>query len=146
STATFIPGVLAISANFQLQLNTTGTSHFGVAGNVALKIAITNVHVYVFGFDMFSASLTITVNTNNYFRCSGSLDFNFFGFGHVGITFDFDSNGRYTFDGTLGVTLGSSDFNIHGTLYVHISNESGPNFEMRVEGGATAFGYDFASI
>src|SRR6185312_9043979 len=41
---------------------------------------------------------------------------------------------------------GSDDFNLHGTMAVRFSNESAPNFELHLDGGATAFGYDFASI
>ena len=144
--ATLIPGVLAVQGAFTLELNTTGTAHFGIPGNVVLKIEVPSVSVYVFGFKMVSASLTITVGANHFFSCSGSLDFDFFGFGHITVSFDFDSNGHYTFDGSLYVQLGSDDFNLHGTMAVHFSNEHGPSFELHLDGGATAFGYDFASI
>jgi hypothetical protein len=150
-SATVIPGVLSVTGTFTLELNLTGQSHFGIAGTTAFEVMITNFSVNLFGFSLVGGNghpdyLEFLVQNDGSFYCSGSLDFNFFGFGDVSITFDFDSHGHYTFTGSLYVQLGSDSFNIHGTLYVHISNEAAPNFELRVDGGVTAFDYTFASV
>ncbi len=77
--------------------------------------------------------------------------------------FYFDSTGKYWFYGHTGVTLGSSDFNIHGNLDLMFASQSAVNAGMRdtfngknilinhtfllhVDGGVTAFGFNFASI
>jgi len=150
-TANVIPGVLAVSGVFTLELNLTGQAHFGIAGTTAFKLSITNFTVYVFGFAMVGGGghpsfLEFLLQTDGSFYCSGSLSFNFFGFGSVDVTFDFDSHGNFTFVGSLYVQLGSDGFNIHGTLAVRFSNEAPPNFELSVDGGVTAFHHTFASV
>ena len=140
-TVYLIPGVIAVSGNFNLQINTTGTAHFGVAGNVAFKVTVTNLAIYVFGFKMGSASFNITVLSNGVFSSSGTLTFDFFGFVTLNVTYNFDSTGQYYFHGSIYVQVGSDGFNIHGTLSLTFSNEPGqPSFVLDVNGGVTAFG------
>jgi hypothetical protein len=140
-TIYLIPGVVALSGAFQLEINTTSTSHFSVNSGTAFEINVTNAAVYVFGFQMASASLNITVGTDGTFSSSGTLSFNFFGFVTLNVTYNFDSKGDYFFSGSIHVQVGPDSFNIHGTLTVIFSNEPNePSFEFDVNGGVTAFG------
>ena len=140
-TVYLIPGVIAVSGTFNLQINTTGTAHFGVAANVVFQVTVSNLNIFVFGFKMGSASFMITVNSSGVFSSSGTLTFDFFGFITLNITYNFDSTGQYYFHGSIYVQVGSDGFNIHGTLHLTFSNEPGqPSFELYVQGGVTAFG------
>jgi hypothetical protein len=163
-TATIIPGVLALQGAFNLQFNTTGADHLGVSGTTAFHIALSNANVIIFGFKMVSVSMSINVSSSGVFSSTGSLSFNFFGFATLGVTYYFDSANHYWFYGRIGVRLGSSSFNIHGSLTVSIANMTAsvsyydnidnrtetatvlPGFSMFVDGGVTAFGFTFASI
>jgi hypothetical protein len=146
----FLAGVITVDAQFVLQINTTGTTHLGVAGSQQFRLAIHgssgsgDAKVYVFGFK-FTGQLEIKIVSGT-FDAAGSLSFDFFGFTTLDITFHFNSNGKYTFTGSSYVRLGSKNWNVHGSLYVRFSNEAPPQFELHVDGGVTAFGHTFASI
>jgi hypothetical protein len=169
SAASFLSGIVTISANFQLQINNTGQSHFGVAPGTAFVLSIYGsggpgsfADVYVFGFD-FQGALSIKVNTSGVFVAQGQLAFNFFNFATLTVAFYFNSSGQYYFYGSIYVQLGSNSFNIHGSLTVAIANISAtfsytdannhtstvsvsPGFLMAVNGGVTAFDFTFASV
>ncbi len=171
-TATIIPGVLALSGQFILEVNTTSNSNFIVNGttytiapNTLFDINIPSASVNLFGFTLASGSFDIK-EVAGVFSATGSFSFDFFGFATVTVAFYFDSSGNYWFYGTTYVRLGSSDFNIHGTLVVEFASNSvvhdshnltdgkygsppvkiTENFYLFVGGGVTAFGFDFASI
>jgi hypothetical protein len=167
TAASFLSGVITIDAQFLLQINSTGTAHLGVGANQQFKLAIHgssgsgDAKVYVLGF-LLTGQLEVSIVSGK-FSATGTIHFDFFGFVNLTVAFHFDSSGNYYFYGEFGVRLGSSDWNIHGNLVVAISNMSAtfsytnadgvtstksvsPGFRMHVEGGVTAFGYDFASI
>ena len=153
-TVTIIPGVLALTGSFILEINTTGASSFTVNGQTynfgttVFEISV-KASLNVFGFQMASASMTITVNNSGVFSTSGSTQFDFFGFAQLNVTFSFDSNGDYSFSGSVYVQLGSGSFNIHGTLtlfFYHNVTPSTTIFTLGVNGGVTAFGWNFGSI
>jgi acrosin len=169
--AQIIPGVVALQGSFILKINTTNTDTFSINGSTytiahgtIFDINIPNVTVYVFGFKLASASLEIQCTISGgkaHFFAEGGLAFDFFGFATVKVDFHFDSDGNYWFYGSIGVTLGSSSFNIHGNLVLafasqaatdtvtingHYGTHIAAGFLLHVDGGVTAFGYDFASI
>ena len=167
-TVTFIPGVLALTGAFNLRINTTGASKTFGSGSSAVTISggttfdvKVNATFNLFGFSLASTSFDI-YDKAGVFSASGNVDFNFFGFATVNISFYFDSVGNYWFYGSAYVRLGSSSFNIHGTLIVEFASNSvvntkgagfgSPpvqiihNFYLYIGGGVTAFGFDFADI
>ena len=122
-TAYFIPGVLAVAGSFQLEINTTGTSELGVAGNTAFDVNISDASVYVYGFQMTSGGIDIG-ESHGVFSATGSCTFNFFGFVTFDTAFYFDSAGNYWFYGSTQATLGSSDWNINGALTAEFASSS----------------------
>ena len=169
-TVTFIPGVLALSGSFVLEINTTGSdvpmnvagTNYDILAGTKFKIHA-NVSFNVLGYSLGSTQLDInvaTVNGKAVFSVSGSLSFNFFGFVTFTVSFYFDSNDEYWFYGYTYVQLGSGSFNIHGSLTLEFASydvsqhpgnygsptDQGTTFEIAINGGVTAFGYDFASI
>lgn len=171
-TVTLIPGVLALTGSFLLEINTTGNSSFSFNdanghtvtinfGNTIFEISV-NASLNVFGFQMASVSMSIgavSFNGNPVFWVSGSTTFDFFGFATLNVSFYFDSAGNYHFNGSIYVQLGSDSFNIHGTLsldFYHWNSSgsyrpssagtAGTGFTLRVDGGVTAFDWNFGSI
>ncbi len=169
SSASFVNGIITISANFQLEINNSSEENFGVAPGTAFELSIygsggpgSNADVYVFGFE-FQGSLGIKVQTDGVFVAQGQLDFNFFNFATLTVAFYFNSSDQYYFYGSIYVQLGSNSFNIHGTLTLAFANISStfsytdannhtstvsvsPGFLLAVNGGVTAFGFTFASV
>ncbi|MDE3068412.1 MAG: hypothetical protein KGJ60_12810, partial [Verrucomicrobiota bacterium] len=156
-TVTIIPGVLALSGTFDLQVNTTGTSHFGVNADTIFNVYV-SASFNVFGFSLAGTTFDISVS-GGVFSATGQVGFNFFGFVTFTVDFYFDSNGSYWFYGNTYVQLGSNSFNIHGSLTVEFASNSevgaydsfsnvtiSHNFYLHVDGGVTAFGYTFADI
>lgn len=171
-TVTIIPGVLALTGSFLLEINTTGNSSFSFTdangnqininfGNTIFEINV-QASLNVFGFQLASVSMTIGVvsfNSNSVFFVSGSTNFDFFGLATLNVSFYFDSAGNYSFSGSTYVQLGSGSFNIHGTLSLSFyhwnsspsyrpasAGSAGTGFTLRVDGGVTAFGWNFASV
>ena len=164
-TVYLIPGVLAVGGSFQLEINTTNSSELGVSANTAFDVDISSVSVYVYGFQLASGDLNVGEN-NGVFSVAGTCSFNFFGFATFDVPFYFDSNGNYWFYGSTQVLLGSDTTNINGTLTAEFASNSvaadshnqtdgrygsppvtiNQNFELQVDGGATAFGLTFASV
>src|SRR4029079_4496068 len=141
-------------------------SNHGVATGTAFVLKVHgssgsgNARVYVLGFEM-AGQLDIHINGNGKFYATGTLSFNFFDFATFQVDFYFDSQGNYWFYGSVYVQLGSDGFNIHGGLSLMFASASmigqvdtfrSPNvtitsqFVLRVDGGVTAFGFDFASV
>jgi hypothetical protein len=163
SVASFLSGIISIDAQFVFQINTSLTkSNHGVAPNTAFALKIHgssgsgDAKVYVFGFEL-DGSLSIYINGNGKFAAQGNLNFNFFGFKTLQIAFYFDSQGNYWFEGSIYLQLGSDDWNIHGTLSVIFASANfvgttqngvliDSQFKLHVDGGVTAFGWDFASV
>ncbi len=169
-TVTFIPGVLALSGIFTLEINTTGSdinvnvagTNYDILAGTKFKIHA-NVSFNVLGYSLGSTQLDINVanvSGKPVFSVSGSLSFNFFGFVTFTVSFYFDSNDEYWFYGYTYVQLGSGSFNIHGSLTLEFASydvsqnpgkygsptAQGTTFEIAIDGGVTAFGWDFASI
>ena len=136
STASFLNGVIQIDAKFQLEINTSAThSNHGVPIGQTFLLSITgnggpgtNATVYVLGFKL-QGNLTISIQ-NGQFSATGTISFDFFGFINFNVDFYFDSSGKYWFYGHTGVTLGSSDFNIHGNLDLMFASQSAVNAGM----------------
>ena len=174
-TVTIIPGILALSGSFVLQINTTSNDSFNVNG---VNYTITHGTVFnisvsasldVFGFSLATAAINIALTTNG-FSASGTTSFNFFGFATFKVDFYFSANFnngnvQYWFYGGVYLQLGSGSFNIHGSLTFQVSNFSTTDqisingvhgayygqsisngITIRIDGGVTAFGYNFASI
>ena len=57
-TVTLIPGVLALTGTFDLRINTTGSSHFGINPNTTFDILV-NASFNLFGFSLASTTLHI---------------------------------------------------------------------------------------
>ena len=174
-TVTIIPGILALSGSFMLQINTTGNSSFNVNGTNYTITAGTvfNISVSasldVFGFSLATAAINIDLTTTG-FSASGTTSFNFFGFATFNVDFYFSANFnngsvQYWFYGGVYLQLGSSGFNIHGSLTFEVSNVNTTDqisingvhgsyygqaitngITISINGGVTAFGFDFASI
>ncbi len=163
-TVTIIPEAVALSGTFLLQVNTTpGTNTFvinGVTYNIAAKtyfdVSI-SASLDVWGFSLGKTSMDIKVNTNGYFEITGNFQFNFFGFVTTQLDYEFDSNNNFWIYASASVQLGSSSFNIHGTLTFEIASATGfydpysnvtinNTFYVYISGGATAFGWNFGSI
>ncbi len=176
STASFLNGIVQIDARFQLEINNSPThSNHGVPVGQTFLLDVTggggdgtDATVYVLGFKL-TGQLKILIS-NGQFSATGTINFNFFGFTGFDVDFYFDSTGKYWFYGHTGVTLGSSDFNIHGDLDLMFASQSVVNanstvnanniydnfggkhllidhtFLLHVGGGVTAFGFNFASI
>jgi len=164
-TVYFIPGVLAVSGTFQLEINTSSSSQLGVSGNTAFDVNTGNASVYIYGFLLTSGGFDIVEN-NGVLSAAGTCSFNFFGYDSFNVAFYFDSNGNYWFYGTDQVLLGDNTTNINGMLTVEIASNSvvgdsnnqtdglygsppvkiSQTFEMEVDGGATGFGLTFASV
>jgi len=157
-TVTLIPGVLSVTGALDLEVNTTGTIHFGVAANTLFDVNVPSVTVNIFGFPLTSASLDIG-ESGGVFSATGHLSFDFFHFATFNVDFYFDSHNNYWFYGYTYVQLGSDDFNIHGNLTVEFASNSelhvidpyngvsiDHNFLLHVQGGVTAFDFTFASI
>ena len=154
-TLTVIPYVLALSGSFQLQINTTGSSHFGISAETLFNVSV-YASVNLFGFSIAQTQINIGYS-NNTLTAAGSFNLNFFGLATLQIYFYFDTAGHYAFYGYVGVQLGSDSFNIHGSLTLIAANYAynwgggisvGNNilFQITISGGVTAFGWNFASI
>lgn len=168
-TVTLIPGVLALSGQFILEVNTTGAAapiNIKLGNNSLPPIPASqafliqaSVSFNVLGYSLGSTTLTIKLS-NGVLSATGSLSFNFFNFITFNVSFYFDSNFNYWFDGSTYVQLGSGSFNIHGGLLLEFANQAvannpsafgsptsqGTTFLIQISGGVTAFGWDFASI
>lgn len=165
-TVTLIPGVLALSGTFTLEINTTdngvnvtvGSTNYSINAKTTFQI-YAQVSFNVLGYSLGSANVYIGL-TNGVLSATGSLSFNFFGFITFNVSFYFDSNYNYWFYGYTYVQLGSGSFNIHGSLTLEFASQSvandpsaygsqtspGTTFEIQIAGGVTAFGWNFASI
>jgi hypothetical protein len=149
-----LSNLITIQGTFTLQINSTGSDRLGVSKGTAFDLNISGASLYIFGFKMTGA-LDIKIQ-NGVFYATGTLRLNFFGFANLTIDFYFDSTGTYWFYGRLYMQLGSNSFNLHGYVTVMFSNvntwDSYSNipitkgFTLHIGGGATAFGYEFASI
>ncbi|MGO9478591.1 MAG: hypothetical protein ACLQAH_13200 [Limisphaerales bacterium] len=157
-TVTVIPGVLTLIGTFELQINTSHSNHFGISGvsggntinfNIAVSAAFN-----LFGFTLASTSFSIS-DVGGVFSASGQVGFNFFGFATITLDFYFDSHGNYAFYGTAGGRLGSSSFNISGSITVTIANISyswsdgnsvSSGFSLSLSISITAFGLTFGGI
>lgn len=185
-TVTIIPTILALSGSFTLQINTTSSNYYSTDGvtyttttpgsgkySTILAETVFNISISasldVYGFSLATAAINITASTSG-FSATGTTSFNFFGFVTFGVDFYFsasfsNSNVQYWFYGGAYVRLGSSGFNIHGSLTFQVSNMSTTDtvdingvkgyyygqtinngITIAINGGVTAFDYNFASI
>jgi hypothetical protein len=150
---TIIPGVLTLTGSFNLQINTTGSSHFEVNPGTLFNVSV-SASFNVFGFSLATGSFNIYDN-NGFFAATGSVGFDFFGFVQLSVSFYFDSAGNYWFYSYNYVQVGPDSFNIHGSLTLMFASSSvvatngvgfgspptaiNHEFELDVNGGVTAF-------
>ncbi len=128
-TVTLIPGVLGLSGQFILQVNTTNEDSFTLNSQIYNIKHGTYFNVYVsasvnlFGFTLASTQLDISL-VNGLFAAGGIFSINFFGIASFDIDFYFDSGGSYAFKGGAYLQLGSGSFNIHGSVTFEIASQN----------------------
>jgi hypothetical protein len=136
-TVTLVPYVLALSGSFTLEVNTTGSSHFGIDSGTIFKVAV-SATVNLFGFSIAQSSVTISYS-GNVFTASGDFSLNFFNILTLEVYFYIDSGTagsgpHYAIYAGTSIQLGSGSFNVHGSLTFEASNVSSATWYKNAAG------------
>lgn len=130
-------GILAISANPELIINTSPVARNGVAANT-YEVALNNASVNILGLTA-SGSLVAGVSDGVFeidVPASNPLNLNFFNLGHLGLSGFIRSDGHFSVTGTVGFDLGSSIGDLYGGISVTISDQG---FAGSFDGGADLY-------
>lgn len=130
-------GLLAISANPELIINTSPVARNGIAANT-YEVALNNASVNILGLTA-SGSLTAGVSDGVFeidVPASNPLNLNFFNLGHLGLSGFIRSDGHFSVTGSVGFDLGSSIGDLYGGINVTISDQG---FAGSFYGGANLY-------
>ena len=130
-------GILSISANPTLLINTSPVARNGVAANT-YEVALNNASVNILGLQA-SGTLIVGVSDGVFeidVPASNPLNLSFFGLGNVGLSGYIRSDGHFSVSGSVGFNLGSSIGDLYGGIGVTISDQG---FTGSFTGGADLY-------